>query len=94
MVLPSLKLSGLAIRWLVAAVPALLLVILAGLIALVGLFTGERQQAYVLEVTAKLTELARVLMGPAFSPGADPPAIEVGSQDAAPSRTALHRRTQ
>jgi hypothetical protein len=79
-VLPSLKFSGLAIRCLVAAVPALVLVVFAGLIAFIGLFMGKDRREYVLELTAKLTELARVLMGPAFTPGADPPAVEVGPQ--------------
>jgi hypothetical protein len=81
-VLPSLKFSGLAIRCLVAAVPALVLVLFAGLIAFIGLFMGKDRREYLLDLTAKLTELARVLMGPAFSPGADPPAIEVGQHDA------------
>lgn len=84
MVLPSLKFSGLAIRCLVAALPALVLVIFAGLIAFIGLFTGAERRAYVLDLTAKLTDLARVLMGSALAPGADPPAAEVEPQEAKP----------
>jgi hypothetical protein len=56
-VLPSLRFSGLAIRCLVAAVPALLLVVFAGLIAFIGLFMGEDRRKYVLDLTAKLTTL-------------------------------------
>lgn len=78
MVLPSLKFSGLAIRCLVAAVPALVLVVFAGLIAFIGLFTGKDRREYVLDLTAKLTDLARVLMGAPLPHNADPPAVEVG----------------
>jgi hypothetical protein len=81
-VLPSLRLSGVAIRWLVAAAPALLLVAFAGLIAFIGLFTGKDRRDYVLDLTAKLTELARVLMGAPLPLNTDPPAVEVRSQDA------------
>jgi hypothetical protein len=81
-VLPSLRFSGLAIRCLVAAVPALVLVLFAGLIAFIGLFMGDGRREYVLKLTAKQTELARVLMGPPLAPGADPPAVAVGPQDA------------
>jgi hypothetical protein len=49
-----------------------------------GLFMGDGRRTYVLDLTAKLTELARVLMGPAFAPGADPPALEGGPQAAKP----------
>lgn len=82
MVLPSLRFSGLAIRCLVAAVPALVLVVFAGLIALIGLFMGKDRREYVLALTVSLTDLARVLMGPALAPGADPTGVEVGPQGA------------
>ena len=78
MVLPSLKFSGVAIRCLVAAVPALLLVVFAGLIAFIGLFTGKDRRDYVLDLTAKLTDLARVLMGAPLPANGEQPAVEVG----------------
>jgi hypothetical protein len=87
-VLPSLKFSGLAIRCLVAAVPALVLVLFAGLIGFIGLFMGKDRHEYVLALTTKLTDLARVLMGAPLQPNTDPPGVEVGAQDAKPSADA------
>jgi hypothetical protein len=81
-ILPSLKFSGLAIRCLVAAVPALVLVLFAGLIAFIGLFFRKDGREYVLALTEKLTEMARVLMGVSSLPNTDPPGVEIGTQGA------------
>jgi hypothetical protein len=95
LVLPSLKFSGLAIRCLVAAVPALVLVVFAGLIAFIGLFMGKDRREYVLALTAKLTDLARVLMGAPLSHNADPRALEVELQasKAPPDAAVLQSRS-
>ena len=63
--------------------PALTLVLFAGLIALVGLFMGLDRRAYVLELTGKLTVLARVLMGPPLAPdpAEGPPVIEINAPE-------------
>ena len=75
MVVPSVRLSGVAIRCVVGAVPALVVVVFAGLIALLGLFVGDDRRQYVLDLMDRFIDLTGVLVGfRRTAPSVDEPA--------------------
>jgi hypothetical protein len=55
--------NAVVVRVLVTSVPALLVVIFAGLILLIGLFMGERRQRYALRAAQCGTDLVKSMIG-------------------------------
>jgi hypothetical protein len=47
----------------VGALPALIVILFASLIALIALFMGDRRQRYAVDIMERATELAAVLVG-------------------------------
>lgn len=56
------------------AIPAVLIVLFAGTLALLGLFVNADRRAYTLDYADRLTDLATVILGNSRRPGQRPAA--------------------
>lgn len=60
--IPPIRLTGAAVRALVALVPACLVVIFAGIIMIFGLFLGDARRSYALQAARTLVCFAKILV--------------------------------
>jgi hypothetical protein len=71
-----IHLTGTAVRAVACALPASLLVVLAGLMWLVGLLPGEKRRTYIRETLPQVIELAKVIVGIAQVRPEDPSTVQ------------------